>query len=427
MEEKILLKEGIDIDLKGRGGDTPPAEPNINEYDFFVLEEALNLDREEIIEQIKEAYLKGRGGAGFPTGLKWEMALAEEAEQKYMICNADEAETGTFKDRYLLENVPFKVLEGIIIGAYAIGAEQAYIYMRGEYARPRNVFSKAIEEAYKQGLLGEDILGSGFNLELRLIKGAGAYICGEETALLNSIEGKRGRSRTKPPYPIQKGLFDQPTAVNNVETLASCREIIRIGAKEYKSLGTKESRGTKLVCLSGDIWKPGVYEVEFGQVTIKEIVEEYGGGTRDDAQLKFIIPGGASTSILPAEKLDIPYCYETLAQAGSSVGSGAIIVVDDSHNLFDLMVTVSRFFMDETCGTCFPCKEGNRQVNHILNKVADKGGFSKEEVEIVKSIGRTIYLSARCGLGQTSLNFIYSILKNYPDEVLLGGDKHGKD
>ncbi|MCK8825748.1 complex I 51 kDa subunit family protein [Fuchsiella alkaliacetigena] len=403
------------------------ATTDITEHNFSALEKALTMEGAEVVKEIKEAGLKGRGGAGFPTGLKWELALAEEADDKYLICNADEAETGTFKDRYLMENVPFKVLEGIIIAAYAVGANKGYIYIRGEYSKPIKIFTKVLKDAYDEGLLGASILDSDFNFDLRLIKGAGAYICGEETALLNSIEGKRGKSRTKPPYPIQSGLFGQPTVVNNVETLTSAREIIDLGAEEYGALGTEESKGTKLVCLSGDISKPGVYEVEFGELTIREIIEELGQGVKNDEQLKFIIPGGASTSIIPAEKMDVDYSYEAIAEIGSSLGSGAIIVLDDTHSLLDLMVNVSRFFMDETCGTCFPCKDGNKQLNYLLKKAVQKGGFTKKEIELIRSIGETIILSARCGLGQTSSNFINSIFDNYQAEVLQRGNEDAEN
>ncbi|MFW5986037.1 MAG: complex I 51 kDa subunit family protein [Halanaerobiales bacterium] len=405
MEETLFLKKELAADIES--------------YSFNALKKALKMEREDIIEEIKQSGLKGRGGAGFPTGLKWEFAFQEEADKKYMICNGDEGEPGTFKDRYLLENSPLKVLEGIIIGAYAIGADEGYCYIRGEYLEPIRIFSGILEDAREKGIIGKNILDSGFNFDLFLVKGAGAYVCGDETSLINSIEGKRGKSRIKPPYPISKGLFDKPTVVNNVETLATAAEIINQGMDVYKKLGTEDSRGTKLVCLSGDIHQPGVYEVEFGQATLAEIIADFGGGIKHNKDIKFVVPGGISTSVLAKDELSVPYTYEDIQNAGSGLGSGAVVVVAEGHNLMDLLLNVSRFFMDETCGTCFPCREGNRQVYHILEQ--NQGGLSAEQVEIVEDIGNTIHLAARCGLGQTSLSFIRSVVEKYNDEVVVEG------
>jgi NADH-quinone oxidoreductase subunit F len=391
---------------------------DFSNYDFPALRKVLEMDRKDVIKEIKRSGLKGRGGAGFPTGLKWEFAFGEESAKKYVICNADEGEPGTFKDRYLLEESPLKVLEGIIIAAYAVGADEGYIYIRGEYSRPIRIFTSIINKARGKGILAENIFGSGYNFDLHLARGAGAYVCGDETSLINSIEGRRGRSRIKPPYPVTKGLFDKPTVVNNVETLVSVVEIINQGADKYLTLGTEKSRGTKLVCLSGDIRNPGVYEVEFGRFTLREIIGEFGGGVRDGQYIKFVVPGGVSTRILLQDELDIPYTYEDISAAGSSLGSGAVIVVGDKHDLHDLMLNVSRFFMDETCGTCFPCREGNLQVNHILQ---DKG-FTAKQKELIRDIGETIRLTARCGLGQTSLCFINSVLDKFENELIVRGD-----
>lgn len=392
-------------------------------YDFSGLKQALEKSREEIVAEIKESGLKGRGGAGFPTGVKWDFALQETGEPKYMICNADEGEPGTFKDRYLLEYQPYKVLEGIIIAAYATGATDGYIYIRGEYAEPIDIFADVIEKAREEDILGDNILGTDFSFDLKLVKGAGAYVCGDETSLINSIEGERGRSRIKPPYPIQEGLFGQPTTVNNVETLATAAEIIRQGTEKYTNLGTEDSRGTKLVSISGDVNEPGVYEIEFGKVTVAEIINEFGRGVRDDRELKFVIPGGISTAILPREKLDTSYTYEDLAEAGSGLGSGAMIVVAEGHNLVDMLLNVAEFFMDETCGTCFPCREGNRQIYHIIKEAKENNGFKKRDLEIIKDIGKTIRLAARCGLGQSSMNFIRSVVDNYTDELVARGEE----
>ncbi len=407
MEETIFLKGE---ELK-----------SVDSYDFPALKKALQMEPKEVIAEVKKSGLKGRGGAGFPTGVKWDFAIKEDADKKYMICNADEGEPGTFKDRYLLEKRPVKVLEGIMIGAYAIGADEGFIYIRGEYDRAIKIFKKVVEEAEEEKLLGKNVLDSDFNFKFHVVRGAGAYVCGDETSLINSIEGKRGRSRIVPPYPIQEGLYGKPTVVNNVETLTSAAEIVRIGGEEYAKMGTEESKGTKLVCLSGDVNEPGIYEIEFGQMSLKEVIYKFGKGIKDNKELKFVIPGGIATAALDKSEIDIPYTYEDIAEAGSGLGSGAVIVVSEKHDLLDMMLTVSRFFMDETCGTCFPCREGNRQINKILKE--SDGKFSKQELELIKDIGKTIHYAARCGLGQTSLDFIKSIIDKYQDELTARGDK----
>lgn len=402
MTETMFLKDKVSVSLEC--------------YDYPILQKVLQMNQKQVIAEIKESGLKGRGGAGFPTGLKWELALKEPGEEKYIICNADEGEPGTFKDRFLLENAPMQVLEGMIIAGYAIGAEKGYIYIRGEYAKAINIFQDTLSRAKKERVLGQNILDSGFNFEVQVVKGGGAYVCGDETSLINSIEGKRGASRVTPPYPIQDGLFGKPTVVNNVETLTAAAGILDKSGADYANLGTEKSKGTKLVSLSGNVKEPGIYEVEFGKMTIREIIDEFGGGAI--GELEFVIPGGVSTEILTEEQLNIPYTYEDIAAAGSGLGSGAIIVVSKGHDLIDLMINVSRFFMDETCGTCFPCREGNKRVYHLLKEAATKGGFSQEDIQLIKDIGKTIHLAARCGLGQTSLGFIGSVLEKYEDELM---------
>lgn len=391
----------------------------ISEYDFKAIKNALQIGRENTIQKIMDSELKGRGGAAFPTGLKWKLAADIDSQEKYLVCNADEGEPGTFKDRYLLEERPLKVLEGIMLAAFAVGADKAYIYIRGEYSKAIEVFSEVIETARKKKILAEPLFDSDFKLELKLLRGAGAYVCGDETSLINSIEGKRGRSRIKPPYPIEKGLFDQPTVVNNVESLCCAAEVMNPDSEDFSSLGVKGSRGTKLLCLSGDLNKPGLYEVEFGKVTLEEIIYEFGGGIKTDQELRFVIPGGISTAIIRADDLDFPYSYQAFEQRGSSLGSGAVIAVSKKHDLLDLMLNVSRFYMDETCGTCFPCREGNRQINKILKEFKDDA--KKIDAELISDIGNTIRLAARCGLGQSSLNFITSVIENYGEELKIGG------
>ncbi|MFW6230045.1 MAG: complex I 51 kDa subunit family protein, partial [Halanaerobium sp.] len=383
------------------------------------IKNALQMGRTNTIQKIKDSELKGRGGAGFPTGIKWEMAADVEGDEKFLVCNGDEGEPGTFKDRYLLEERPLKLLEGILISAYAVGAEKGYIYIRGEYSKAIEIFNRIIESAEKKQILNDYLFNSDFKFELKLIRGAGAYVCGDETSLLNSIEGKRGRSRIKPPYPIEKGLFNQPTVVNNVESLCCAAEILNPKSEEFSSLGIEGSRGTKLLCLSGDLNKPGLYEIEFGKVTLKEIIYDLGGGLKANEELKFVVPGGISTAIIRAEDLDFPYSYQGFEKRSSSLGSGAVIAVSKKHDLLDLMLNVSRFYMDETCGTCFPCREGNRQINKILKSFNNSG--KKIDAELISDIGNTIRLAARCGLGQSSLNFITSVIENYGAELKIGG------
>lgn len=406
-QEKLYLKGDKLLDL--------------DNYEFKSIKKSLKLGRQKTVKKIKDSELKGRGGAGFPTGLKWKLASDVKAEEKFVVCNGDEGEPGTFKDRYLLEERALKVLEGIMIAAFATGADKGYIYIRGEYSKAIDIFSEIIEEAEDKGILNDYLFDSEFKLELKLIRGAGAYVCGDETSLLNSIEGKRGRSRIKPPYPIEKGLFEQPTVVNNVETLCCAAEILNPDSEEFSDLGVEGSRGTKLLSLSGDLNKPGLYEIEFSKITMKEIVYDLGGGIKLGEELRFVIPGGISTSLIKAEDLNFPYTYQAFEKRKTSLGSGAVIAVSKKHNLLNLMLNVSRFYMDETCGTCFPCREGNRQINKILKKITNDN--KKIDLELISDIGNTISLAARCGLGQSSLNFINSVINNYQKELKLGGER----
>lgn len=392
---------------------------DISNYKFKSIKNAIRIGREKTIQKVKDSGLKGRGGAGFPTGIKWSMAADIEQNEKYVVCNADEGEPGTFKDRYLLEARPLKVLEGIMLAAYAVGADKAYIYVRGEYSRAIEVFSEIIEAAREKNILNGNLFNSDFKLELKLVRGAGAYVCGDETSLINSIEGKRGRSRIKPPYPIEKGLFNQPTVVNNVESLCCAAEVLNPDSNNFSELGVEGSRGTKLLCLSGDLNKPGLYEVEFGQITLAEIIYDLGGGIKRNDDLRFVIPGGISTAVIKADDLDFPYSYQAFEKRGSSLGSGAVIAVSKKHDLLDLMLNVSRFYMDETCGTCFPCREGNRQINKILKAFKEEN--REIDTELISDIGNTIRLAARCGLGQSSLNFITSVIEIYGKELKFGG------
>ncbi len=396
-----------------------PRLRNPADYDFPGLQRALKMEPEEVIQEISESKLLGRGGAGFPTGTKWDMAFKEEGEFKYIICNADEGEPGTFKDRYLLDERTLKVLEGMLIGAYVIDADYGYIYIRGEYFKSIKILQEALEEAREAGILGENILGSDFSFDIKLVRGAGCYVCGDETSLLNSLEGMRGQSRTKPPYPISKGLCGCPTLVNNVESLACVAEILHQGASEFATMGTEDSKGTKLVCLSGDVNYPGVYEVEFGSSTLQEIITDLGGGPRKSHDIKFVIPGGLSTRILTRDKLDYKYSYEGLEEAGSSLGSGGVMVVGSEQDLTAILTRIARFYMDESCGTCFPCREGNQQIYKIISRVG-KGKFTVNQLEIIEDLGNAMAEAARCGLGQSAQYPTGTILAEFKEELVEG-------
>jgi len=402
--EKYFLKNDLGI--------------KIDDYKFNGLKNSLNIEPLKIVEKIKESNLKGRGGAGFPTGVKWEYANKIKSTSKIVICNGDEGEPGTFKDRFLMENLPYKVIEGIVICAYAVKARYGYIYIRGEYEKAIENIEKTIKYMYKNHFLGKNIFDSNFDFDVKLIKGAGAYVCGDETSLINSIEGERGRSRIKPPLPIEKGLYEQPTIVNNVESLSSAAEIMKYDDNPYLKMGTENSRGTKLISISGDVNGSDVYEIEFGSLTIKEIIE-LAGGVRGN-RVGIVIPGGIATECLTEDELNTKYTYEDLEKIGSSLGSGGMIVINNQRNLFEIIKNVSDFFKNETCGTCFPCREGNKNINVILEKVLNENIITEEETKLINEIKEAIGLAARCGFGRSSVNLILSILnKKLLKKVIL--------
>lgn len=391
-------------------------------YQYKNLDKVIAMGKDKAFYEIEKAGLTGRGGAGFNTAAKWKYSI--DKENVVLICNGDEGEPGTFKDRYILENKPEIMIEGLLISAFILGAEEVYIYIRGEYI-------KAIEET-KKALGKIDTLkkilndATGKELEIKVITGAGAYVCGDETSLINSIEGKRPNSRVKPPFPAEKGLFGKPTVVNNVETLSNIPLIIRDGGDYYSTLGTESSRGTKLICLSGKVKNGGVYEVEFGKMTIRDIINKLGGGIKEERRIKFVIPGGISTAVLSEEELDTLYEYKAMIEKGTSIGSGAVIVADEDTDTVAMACNASDFFMGETCGICFPCKEGNRQIHHILEKIISGKG-EERDLELIEEISNTTALSARCGLGQSSGNLILSTIKklrgDYMKYIFLKGGK----
>lgn len=377
---------------------------------FAGLKKALGgMQPAEVIAEIEASGLSGRGGAAFPTGLKWKFTAGAEGDPKYIVCNADESEPGTFKDRVLMEGDPFAVLEGITLAGYAIGAHKGYIYVRGEYPRARLILQEAIEKARAAGYLGEDILGSGFAFDVEIRVGAGAYICGEETALFESIEGKRGFPRLKPPFPTTHGLFNKPTAINNVETLCAAAWIIANGAAAYRSVGTEQSPGSKLFCLSGDVAQPGVYEAPFG-ITLGELIE-MAGGPRGEIQA--VLLGGAAGAFAGPEQLDLPMSFEGLREAGLPLGSGVVNVINTSRDLKTILLSLAHFFAHESCGKCFPCQLGTQRQLELVAKIA-RGEASNGDLAALEDVGFAMTQASLCGLGQTAATAILSALEKWP-------------
>ena len=380
---------------------------------YAALRKSLALDPAAVIAEVKASGLVGRGGAAFPTGLKWEGAAKEAAEPKYVICNADEAEPGTFKDRVLLEEDPHRILEGLIIAAYATGAHLGYIFLRGEYTNAHQAMTEALKEAALAGFTGKNILGSGFDFEIELFRGAGAYVCGEETALFEAIEGKRGFPRMKPPFPTTSGLFGKPTVINNVETLSNISSILNQGAAEYRKVGTEKSPGTKLFCLSGDVKRPGLYEVPFG-ISIRHLIFDLAGGIRGDRGLKAILFGGAAGAFADESSLDVTLSFEDLRAHGLPLGSGVVTVFDKTRDLRDALARLAYFFADQSCGKCYPCQLGTRRQLEIIERVA-AGKILPGDVERLNDIAWTMTDASLCGLGQTAASAVLSAMKLWPD------------
>ena len=382
--------------------------------EYAALKKALAMKPQHVINEIKASGLVGRGGAAFPTGVKWEGAAKAEASQKYVICNADESEPGTFKDRVLLIDDPHRTIEGMCIAAYAIGAIKGYIYIRGEYPYIVPVLENALNEARDAGYLGND-----FDIEIRV--GAGAYICGEETALFESIEGKRGYPRVKPPFPTTHGVFGKPTVINNVETLCSVPLIISMGSAEYRKIGTEKSPGPKLFCVSGDVAKPGVYEIPFG-VTLRELLAMAGSSTdsvtdsrtKTDKKLQAILFGGAAGAFATSAHLDVKMTFEDLRAAGLPLGSGVVMVFDETRDMRQVLKSLGHFFAHESCGKCYPCQMGSQRQKEILDRLAD-GKSLPGDFERLQDVGWTMTDASLCGLGQTAASAVLSAMKLWPE------------
>ncbi len=396
---------------------------NINHYigrgGFTGLMKALEPGPQGVIEEVRIAGLRGRGGAGFPTWKKWQLCRDAPGEKKYLICNADEGDPGAFMNRSLMEGDPFSLLEGMVIAAYAIGARESYIYIRAEYPLAIERLKTAIARMHKIGLLGENILGSGFSLDIRIKEGAGAFVCGEETALIASIEGERGMPRSRPPYPAGSGLHGCPTNINNVETLATVSTVLREGGKWFSGYGSEKSKGTKTFALVGKVRRTGLIEVPMG-TTLREIIFDIGGGTRK--AFKAVQTGGPSGGCLSKDFLDLPVDYESLTGAGSIMGSGGLIVMDEDTCMVDVAKYFLRFTSVESCGKCTPCRIGTRRMVEILEKIT-RGEGEPEDIEMLKDIAQTVKEGSLCGLGQTAPNPVLTTLKYFPEEY----EKHVKD
>jgi NADH-quinone oxidoreductase subunit F len=394
---------------------------------YAAVEKALKLSPAEIVEEVKKSGLRGRGGAGFPTGMKWSFLAKPEGVPRYLVCNADESEPGTFKDRYLMEFLPHLLIEGLIISSFALGSNRTYIYIRGEYAWIPDILEYAINEAKQNGFLGKNILGTGFDCEIYVQRGAGAYICGEETALIESLEGKRGNPRIKPPFPAIKGLWESPTVVNNVETLAAIVPIFNIGGEEYAKIGVGKSTGTKLISACGNINKPGVYEIDM-TISVEEFIysDEYCGGIPNGKRLKACIPGGSSVPILPANLLfktakgETRYMnYESLSDGGfatgSMMGSGGFIVLDEDQCVVRHTLTLARFYHHESCGQCSPCREGTGWMKRVLYNL-ETGRGKLSDIDLLWDIQRRIEGNTICPLGDAAAWPVAAAIRHFRDE-----------
>ncbi|KPJ59311.1 MAG: NADH dehydrogenase [Latescibacteria bacterium DG_63] len=421
-----FFKGQVLIALRNRGLiDPEKIEEYIARDGYAAMGKALTeMTPEGIIEEIKSSGLRGRGGAGFPTGVKWQYvrsAVSTNGGKKYLVCNGDEGDPGAFMDRSILEADPHSVIEGMIIGARAIGADEGYVYVRNEYPLALNRLNLALAQAREYGLLGKDILGSGFDFDIKVHRGAGAFVCGEETALLHSLEGRLGEPRPRPPYPAEKGLWGQPTCINNVETWANVPVIISRGAKWYSNIGTKTSKGTKVFSLVGKINNTGLVEVPMG-ISLKEIIYNIGGGIPGGKEFKAVQTGGPSGGCIPKEKIDLPIDFESLTEAGSMMGSGGMVVMDEDTCMVDVARYFLSFTQDESCGKCTPCREGTKAMLNILTRITEGKG-TEEDLTLLEELAHSIKDSALCGLGNTAPNPVLTTIKYFRNEY----EAHIKD
>ncbi len=425
--ERRMIFKNIDR----QGWDTS-IETYISDGGYETLKSALNRQPQEVQEEVKKSELRGRGGAGFPAGVKWGFIPPNNEKPVYLICNADESEPGTFKDRYIIHQDPHQLIEGMIITAYAVNAHLAYIYIRGEFPHGAKILEKALQEARERGFLGRNICGTEFSLEIYIHRGAGAYICGEETGLIESLEGKRGYPRIKPPYfPAALGLYMCPTIVNNVETLCHVKHVLSMGGEEYAKIGRPRNTGTRIVCVSGDVQKPGYYEIEVGSLTMGELIYEVCGGMREGRELKAVIPGGSSAKVLRADERfkmkdgegnetemrldDIPMDFDSLAAAGSMAGSGGVIVMDDSRSMVEVLNNINEFYAHESCGQCTPCREGSLWMKKISDRLKSGRGTAGDD-QTLKGVADNIAGRTICAFGEACAWPTQSFIAKFPDE-----------
>ena len=410
-----VLKPQVRISLRNCGNIDPES---INHYiangGYEGLAKALRMKPQEVIEEIKKSGLRGRGGAGFATGIKWQFCHDAPGDIKYVICNADEGDPGAFMDRALLEGDPHAVMEGILIGAYAIGASEGYIYIRAEYPLAIQRLRIAIKQMEEYGLIGDDIMGSGFRFHIKIKEGAGAFVCGEETAMMASIEGRRGMPRSRPPFPAQSGLWGKPTNINNVETWSNVSAILQRGAEWYASYGTEKSKGTKNFSLAGNVVRTGLIEVPMG-ISLREIVYEIGGGIPENKRLKAVQTGGPSGGFIPEGLIDLPVDYESLAQAGSIMGSGGMVVIDEDTCMVDITKFFLTFTQAESCGKCIPCRWGTKQMLDILEDISNRRG-RPGDIELLQELAESVKDGSLCGLGQTAPNPVLTSIRYFRDE-----------
>ena len=437
LEHRLIFKN------IGREDWTTDIDCYLRDGGYEQLKQALTMSRSEIVDRIKNSGLRGRGGAGFPCGVKWSFIKPDEKKPVYLICNADESEPGTFKDRYIIHEDPHQLLEGILISCFALNARTAYIYIRGEFPEGAKILERAIEEAREHNFLGRNILGSGFNVEVYINRGAGAYICGEETGLIESLEGKRAYPRIKPPYfPAVLGLYMCPTIVNNVETLCHVKHIIAMGGAQYARLGRPNNTGTRIVCVSGDVQRPAYFEIEVGAVTMGQLIYEMAGGLKPGRKLKAVIPGGSSAKVLRADERfkikqkqfdgsiiesemsldEIPMDFDSLAAAGSMAGSGGVIVLDDSRDMVWTLNNINEFYAHESCGQCTPCREGSLWMQKITDRMLLGGGVT-EDPKTLKSIGDNIAGRTICAFGEACAWPTQSFVQKFPEEFTARAQK----